>query len=204
MKWRSGTSAFLTLLALVMGARVIAHEPTTDGCGSVSSDDALELEVMRSPAIPITAGSNAGQNLPELTLDKHYAISLVAQDQMRFAVKPRRASRTASQRGGALHFEVPAAGRYRISITSRHWIDVVDGRTMLESVDHHGPGCDLVHKIVEFDLPGGRPLTLQISGQDDAIIGLAITVSPDAANRNDLEARSKPAGHASAVPAGER
>ena len=75
---------------------------------------------------------------------------------------------------------------------------------MLESVDHHGPGCDLVHKIVEFDLPGGRPLTLQISGQDDAIIGLAITVSPDAANRNDLEARSKPAGHASAVPAGER
>lgn len=179
MNWRSGTLAFVTLVALFPGARALAHEPTTDGCGSVSNDDALELAVMRSPAIPITAGSNAREKLPGLTLDKHYAVSLVAQNQMRFAVKPQRASRTASQRGGALQFEVPAAGRYRISITSRHWIDVVDGKSVVESVDHHGPGCDLVHKIVEFDLPAGRPLTLQLSGQDDAIVGLAITVSPD-------------------------
>jgi hypothetical protein len=82
-----------------------------------------------------------------------------------------------------LSFAVPAAGRYRISITSRHWIDVLDGKSVLVSQAHHGPGCDLLHKIVEFDLPTARPLTLQISGRDDAIIGLAITVSPSASKQ---------------------
>jgi hypothetical protein len=162
----------------------MAHEPTNDGCGARASDDALELAVMRSPAIPITAAANARGNLPDLTLDKHYAVNLVTQEQMRFLVKPGRPAQTRSPRGGAFRFAVPAAGRYRISLTSRHWIDVVDGKALVKSADHHGPGCDLVHKIVEFDLPAGRPLTLQISGQDDAIIGLAITVSPSASRQD--------------------
>ena len=80
-------------------------------------------------------------------------------------------------RGGAFLFEVPATGRYRVSISSRHWIDVVDDKTVIESVGHLGPGCELVHKVVEFDLPAGRPLTLQLSGHDDAMIGLTITAS---------------------------
>jgi hypothetical protein len=119
-----------------------------------------------------------GAGQPRLALDKHYALSLLAQDQLRFVVKPGRASKAASPRGGAFQFEVPVTGRYRVSITSRHWVDVVDGGTVIESADHFGPGCDVLHKIVEFDLTAGRKLTLQLSGQDDAIIGLAITASP--------------------------
>jgi len=61
------------------------------------------------------------------------------------------------------------------SATARPRLALVIG-----SADHFGPGCDVLHKIVEFDLPSGRALTLQISGQDDAIIGLAITASPRA------------------------
>jgi hypothetical protein len=53
----------------------------------------------------------------------------------------------------------------------------VDADTAIESVDHFGPGCELVHKVVEFDLPSGRPLTLQLSGNEDAMVGLAITAS---------------------------
>jgi hypothetical protein len=111
-------------------------------------------------------------------LDQHYAINLIAQDQLHFRVKPGRAPRTATPRGGVFEFEVPARGRYRVSITSRHWIDILDGEAAIPSLEHYGPGCELVHKIVEFELPAGRPLTLQLSGQDDAIIGLAITVAP--------------------------
>jgi len=180
MNWQGNAFAFMALLALSFARPAMAHEPPTDGCGADPGKDARELAIMRAPAISTTAESNANGKLPSLVLNEHYAINLIAQERMRFTVRPGRGSRASSSRGGAFQFEVPVAGRYRVSITSRHWIDIVDGRNAVKSVDHHGPGCDVLHKIVEFDLPAGRPLTLQLSGQDDAIVGLAITASPPA------------------------
>lgn len=164
-------------LLLLMTVQVAAHDPRADGCGASSVDVSRELAVMRSPAIPVTAVPGKESQLPELSLDKHYAISLISQSEVSFRVKPGRGARHDSPRAAVLRFEVPTTGRYRISITSRHWIDVLDGRSVVTSGAHHGPGCQLLHKIVEFDLPAGRPLTLQLSGRDDAIVGLAITTS---------------------------
>ncbi len=46
----------------------------------------------------------------------------------------------------------------------------------LESVAHRGhTGCALLHKVVEFDLPAGRQLVLQLSGAADGKVGLVIT-----------------------------
>jgi hypothetical protein len=177
MKWRRFTGA-ITALLLISAGTVPAHEPST-GCSPESRDVAHELAVMRSAAIPLSAEPGISGR-PRLALDKHYALNLLAHDQVRFTAKPGRAARAASPRGGAFHFEVPAPGRYRISITSRHWIDVVDGGKALDSAAHFGPACDVLHKIVEFDLAAGRVFTLQLSGQDDAIIGLAITATPPA------------------------
>jgi hypothetical protein len=176
MNNRSFTCAGVALFVLVAG-RLPAHEPASGGCGAFSRDVTHEIAVMRSAAIPVTAESGV-EARPSLGLDKHYALSLLAQKHLRLAIKPGRAARTGSPRGGAFQFEVPVSGRYRISITSRHWIDVVDGETVIESADHFGPACNVLHKIVEFDLSPGRKLTLQVSGQDDAIIGLAITAAP--------------------------
>jgi hypothetical protein len=177
MNWQRTSSA--VLLAMTIASGLAAHEPASGGCGAVSRDVAHELTVMKSVAIPMTA-EPGGAGQPSLALDKHYALNLVAQDKLRFAVKPGRASRAAAPRGGTFQFEVPITGRYRVSLTSRHWVDVVDGGAAIESADHFGPGCDVLHKVVEFDLTAGRKLTLQLSGQDDAIIGLAITASPPA------------------------
>ncbi|HEY6124060.1 MAG TPA: hypothetical protein VIV63_05385 [Steroidobacteraceae bacterium] len=173
-------SAIAAAVFLAIAGQALAHEPKVDGCDAASPDIALELAVMRSPAIPVTAVSGKDSPYPELQLDKHYAISLIAQSDLEFPAKPRRSARNQAPRGGILRFEVPAAGRYRISTTSRHWIDVVDGKSVVTSASHEGPECEILHKIVEFDLPAARPLTLQISGRDDAIIGLAITLSPTA------------------------
>jgi hypothetical protein len=44
------------------------------------------------------------------------------------------------------------------------------------SVDFQGHvGCERPSKIVEFDLPAGRDLTLQFSGSNDAEVFVAIT-----------------------------
>jgi hypothetical protein len=184
MNWRSFTSTFIASCFLLIAARSVAHDPTEDECGAASSDVSLELAVMRSPAISVTAVPGKDSPVPELALDKHYAINLIPQGDLAFRVKPGRASRSELSRGGILRFTVPAAARYRISITSQHWIDVIDGRSVVASAAHHGPDCELLHKIVEFDLPAGRPLTLQLSGRDDAIVGLAITLSPSAAKQD--------------------
>ena len=78
---------------------------------------------------------------------------------------------------GLVRFKSVAAGRYRVAMTSGHWIDVVDGQTIIKSRDFQGArGCERPRKIVEFDLPAQRPLTLQLSGASDTPVTLAITV----------------------------
>ena len=168
------------VVALLMAIAPVAmtHEPAAEGCSALSRDLAHELSIMRGAAVPAIATAVSRGALPRLELDIYYAVSLVPQETMRLAAKPGRAAKSPSLRAGIFQFTVPAAGRYRVSISSRHWIDVVDGANVIDSVDHFGPGCELVHKVVEFELPAGRPLTLQLSGHDDAIVGLAITPSP--------------------------
>jgi hypothetical protein len=162
---------------LFVAREAVPHDPPAEGCTAFSRDLAHELKVMRGVAIPATAVSGANRELPRLQLDQYYAVSLAPQELLHFSARPGRAARSATSRGGAFRFEVPKPGRYRVSISSRHWIDIVDADTAIESVDHFGPGCELVHKVVEFDLPSGRPLTLQLSGNEDAMVGLAITAS---------------------------
>jgi hypothetical protein len=58
---------------------------------------------------------------------------------------------------------------------------LLDGDRLSKSLRHFGPGCSLLHQIVEFELPGGRDITLQFSGREDSIVGLAITPVSDAA-----------------------
>lgn len=178
MKRRSITFSSALWVAVLGTMNALAHDPPPGGCGTFSGDVAHEMAVMQSPAVSMTAESSKEGQAPRLSLDQHYAISLTAQNHLRFRVKPGRATRANAARGGVFQFQVPAVGRYRVSITSRHWIDLLDGDSVLESVNHHGPGCDLLHKIVEFDLAAGRSFTLQLSAQEDAIIGLAITASP--------------------------
>jgi hypothetical protein len=63
-----------------------------------------------------------------------------------------------------------------VAITSGHWIDVADGDKLLKSHDFQGArGCERPRKIVEYDLPAGRELTLQLSGASDATVILAVT-----------------------------
>jgi hypothetical protein len=75
-----------------------------------------------------------------------------------------------------VRFRVEKAGRYRVSISSGHWIDIVDGTQLVSSRDFQGQrGCERPHKIVEYELPAGRNLTLQFSGSTDAQVIVAIT-----------------------------
>jgi hypothetical protein len=84
-----------------------------------------------------------------------------------------------SQQSYAGHFTLPALaapGRYKVTITSEGWIDVLDGGDYLHPAAFSGAmNCEGARKSVKFDLPA-RPLAVQFSGvKDDQI---SIIVSP--------------------------
>jgi hypothetical protein len=173
--------AFAALLAATLQL-ACAAEPgsATNGCAAFQWNIARELAVMRAPAIPVIASANDGGSAAPLSLERHYLVSLPPQGEVRFAVPPARAARDPAPRGGSVSFAVAAAGRYRVAITSAHWIDMIAAGKAIDSVDHQGHAdCELLHKVVEFELPANQPLILQLSGGAQAEVGLAITkVSP--------------------------
>jgi len=54
-----------------------------------------------------------------------------------------------------------------------------DGEQRVKSANFQGArGCERPHKIVEFDLPAGKDLTLQLGGAPDPSVLVAITRAP--------------------------
>lgn len=145
------------------------------GCDSFTWDVSHELAVLEKPAKPITAGGDAKKPV-HLDLDQRYAVKLLPQASVHFAVKPGKPMLDDGAQAGLFSFHTPNAGRYRVSITTGHWLDVVDGANLVVSRDFQGQrGCEKVHKIVEFELSGNKDFVLQLSGGTDADLAVAIT-----------------------------
>jgi hypothetical protein len=159
---------------LVFAAPALADE--VEGCGHFVWDVSHEIAVMKQKPQSVAAGLKAGPDAPLLQLDHLYDLKLSGQGGVTYAVKPAKPTLNDSAQGGVARFHIDRAGAYRVSITSGHWIDVVDGSQVIKSRDFTGAhGCDRPRKIVEFDLPAGRDLTLQLSGSTDAAVLLSIT-----------------------------
>jgi hypothetical protein len=129
----------------------------------------------QSPQV-LAAAATPDANIPQLQLDKLYELRLTKQSAVKFVVPPARAATGDDARAGLVQFRSMEAGRYRISLSTRHWADVVDGTLLIESHDFQGAGgCERPHKVVEFDLPANRSLTLQFSRAPNSAVAIAVT-----------------------------
>lgn len=145
-------------------------------CTGFKWDVSHELAVMKQTAEPVAAAAQPASNVPELKLDKPYELKLADQGTVKFAAAPGKPTLPDGTHGGLVRFSTPKAGRYRVSMTSGHWIDVVDGQALIKSRDFNGArGCERPRKIVEFDLPAREGLTLQLSGAADTPVVVSIT-----------------------------
>jgi hypothetical protein len=155
-------------------APAIADE--TEGCSHFTWDVSHELAVMKQTPKPITAATKPGSATPLLQVDTLYELKLAPQGSITYSAKPAKPTLDDSAQGGMARFHVEKPGLYRVSITSGHWIDVIEGEQLVKSKDFQGSrGCARPHKIVEFDLPAHKDLVLQLSGSTDASVTLAIT-----------------------------
>ena len=91
---------------------------------------------------------------------------------------PERAPKSPSAFAGHFTLAAPAkAGKYRVTISSEGWVDVLDGGAYLHPSAFTGAkDCEGARKSVKFDLPD-RPLALQFSGVPKDQI--SVIVSPE-------------------------
>ncbi|HTE41808.1 MAG TPA: hypothetical protein VK629_13335 [Steroidobacteraceae bacterium] len=164
---------------LIAALTVPAAHPADDPCTKFTWDVKNELAVMNQSANAVTVATKAGASVPQLEVGKLYELQLAAQNKVTFAAKPAKPTLDDGGQAGLVKFKTDEAGRYRISVTSGHWIDVVDGALVIASRDFQGMrGCERPRKIVEYELAAARDLVLQLSGSTDAKITLAITQAP--------------------------
>jgi hypothetical protein len=146
-----------------------------DPCARFRWDIAQERALFASSGQTLVAGHDAA-SAATVQPQSLYVLQLQPQAQVSFALPPARARAVAGAQAGIVRLAITQAGRYRISLDEPFWVDVVNGSQMLSSQDFQGvPGCNAPHKIVEFDLPAGNDLLLQVSGAISATLRLSVT-----------------------------
>lgn len=159
------------ILTLLLLQPVEAKEPCEGFKWDVSREHSLFLEKPTAAA----AGDSEKSATP-VALDRLYELTLTPQDKIRFAAAPSKKMLADGAYAGLVRFRVPKAGQYRVSLNIPVWIDVaVDAKT-IPSIDFNGsPGCDTPRKVVVYQLPADKNLTLQFSGGVDTKVSVTLT-----------------------------
>lgn len=136
-----------------------------------------EAGLMKSGGVPrqhAASGATPLALLPQLGLGEAHELSLSPQSTVSYAVKPGRDRVPAKATGGLARLHIEEPGQYSVLLSSSHWVDLVRGDAVVDSVSHEGHlGCEGLHKIVRYELGRGDYL-LQLSGGDAAFVRLAI------------------------------
>jgi hypothetical protein len=174
-------SHFVSLIAAAILISQTATAQDTDPCTKFTWNVAKELAVMKQSPQPLNVAVKPGTDVPQLKLETLYAVKLASQGSVTFIAKPAKPALDDGAQAGIVRFHTTQAGRYRVAITSGHWLDVVDGDKTVSSRDFQGArGCERPRKIVEFELVANHDYALQFSGSTDAEILVSITGAPAA------------------------
>jgi hypothetical protein len=126
----------------------------------------------------LAAGTDS-TSAPIMLLNHLYALKLMPQDKVTFAVPPGKKIPSAGSNAGIVAFKLPASGSYRVAIDMPFWIDVVSNGALVAAKDFQGQhGCSAPHKIVEFEMIGTRPFFLQLSNAAPDSVRVTVTATP--------------------------
>lgn len=169
----------LLLAAVGTCALSVARAADPDPCTHFKWDVMHERVVMQATPLVVMAAAKPADETPQLQLDKLYELRLSPQSGVTFAGPPGKASSAYNAYAGLALFRSDKAGRYRVAMTTPHWVDFVDGKKVIASIDFNGVhDCERPRKVVEFDLPARRDLTLQLSAASEKTVLIAVTFVP--------------------------
>jgi hypothetical protein len=157
-----------------LGAGAALAQDITASCGANGWEMSSEIAAFKSTAENLPAAV-AQFNLPPLELNVLYVLKLSAQSGVRYPQVSTKKSLVHNPLGGLATLTVPADGDYRITVDSPLWIDVVGPDGTIAPTAYTGwHECRLFRKSVEYALPGGKPLILQISEATPELIRIVI------------------------------
>jgi hypothetical protein len=162
-------------ILLLMAAGSIGAAARAEDCVDFKWDVTQVRALFAGAAQSLSAGTDV-TSAPALQPNHLYALKLVPQERVSFMTQPGTKSTYAGSHAGIATFQVPQSGSYRVALDAPFWIDVVANGALLPAKDYQGQhSCSAPHKIVEFELPGTRPLVLQLSNAAQDEIRLTIT-----------------------------
>ena len=158
------------------------YETDADQCAMLPPELQAIVEAMDLPGRKVQALADRSEMVPLIPAVQRLDVSLHPADAVSLAaIRGRTASGRSHQwtdtYAGLLKFTVPMDGVYRISASSRTWIDVLESGQAVARIrpDHRLHRCGHVHKSVEFPLKKGNSYWLEVSGSDNRVIALVIT-----------------------------
>ncbi len=153
------------------GVALAADDPCAAIKWNITDERAVFAQVARTEA----AGHDAA-TAPAIKTKTLYELSLAPQDGVKFVVPPGKKALPDGAFAGLVHFRVPTSGAYRISLDQGFWVDIVSHQTLIESTDFTGAhDCNAPRKIVQYTLPAGEDLVLQLSGAAKDRVRVAVT-----------------------------
>jgi hypothetical protein len=176
--WLMGSSARVAMvgvcLAAAIGAGAARAQDSAGSCGADGWEMSREIAAFKSTAENLPAAV-AQFNLPPLELGVLYVLKLSPQERVQYPQSTNKKSLVRNPLGGLATLTVPADGQYRITVDSPLWIDVVGPDGIIAPSAYTGwHECRLFRKSVEYALPGGKPLTVQISEATPELIRIVV------------------------------
>jgi hypothetical protein len=169
--------AFSFLIALILAGAALPAL-ADEGCLDFKWDVSKERALFAGTPSSLAAGKDS-KSAPVVVPNRLYALRLLPQEQVAFAVSSSRKMATPSVYGGLATLKIAAPGSYRIAVDLPFWIDVVSNGTLKQPTDFQGQhSCSAPHKIVEFELAGAQPFVLQFSNAAQDSVLIAVTRTP--------------------------
>ncbi len=170
---RTGSAEFLEYLAgAAARARFAAAGFSTPAdarsaaleCRKGDWDFGPELGLFQGEPRRLATAKSVGAAVPALSTSVLWELRLVSKPEVSLTVAPGRKPPPEAAFAGIARFRVPTAGRYRVTVDGPFWIDVLRNGQALAPLDFMGHlDCPPIHKAVEYELPAGEPLTLQLT-----------------------------------------
>jgi hypothetical protein len=162
-------------LMLTIGLAAGSALAQEDPCAKFSWNIERERALFATAPEAVAAGRDAATT-PLLAPERLYQLQLAPQDRVALALPPGKQTKADGAYAGMARLRLQQPGTYRVSVDQSLWIDVVADGKMLDSADFQGrSGCMTPHKIVQYSLPAGRDLVLQLSGAASPGARLTIT-----------------------------
>jgi len=178
---RHNLNAALAATLLVLAASGAEAAERSGGCIEFAWDVRAEHLLFAMNPLPLAAGVDRATT-PTVTVDRLYQLHLQRHADVTFPMPPGVRELRAEGFGGLAQLQVAVPGTYRISADQPLWIDVAFNGALLKPLDYQGRhDCTNPHKIVEFQLPMGVNLTLQISNATSAEARISVTPAPEPA-----------------------